>query len=131
MIAFSRLSTGPNFLPGRIRIAAVAQTASGSHTAPIATWCRAPMHKVPQERKPVGLTWQSRPPSPNHVRRAGRAVAIRACFLGASFVLAAARLLLRMGLLRSGDAATALRWSSRLTATGMQLWRQRRLRERR
>ena len=128
MIAVRRLSTEPTFLD--CRIAATVQATIWRHTAPIAARCRAPTLQVPQAQKLVGLTWQSRQPPSRRIRRASRAVAIRVCFLGASCVLTAARLLLRTGLLRSGDIATALRWSSRLAATGMRLWRRGRLRSR-
>jgi hypothetical protein len=128
MIAFRRLSTGPTFLDRRIAATALATTRS--HPAPIAAGCRVSTLQVPQAQKLVGLTWQSRLSPSRRIRRVGRAVAIRACFLGASCVLAAARLGRRTGLLGSGDVATALRWSSRLVATGMRLWRRGRLRAR-
>jgi hypothetical protein len=127
MIAFRRLSTGPTFLDRRIAATALATT--WSHPAPIAAGCRVSALQV-QAQKLVGLTWQSRLSPSRRIRRVGRAVAIRACFLGASCVLAAARLGRRTGLLGSGDVATALRWSSRLVATGMRLWRRGRLRAR-
>jgi hypothetical protein len=78
-----------------------------------------------------GQAWQSHPPSLMRIRRATRGAAIRACFFGASLVLAGACLLRSTGLLTSADAARAFRWSSRLTALAMRLWRQGRSRARR
>jgi hypothetical protein len=130
MIAFRRLSIGLTF-PGCFRTAAIVQATTGNHTTPIAAWRQACTLQLPQAGKLTALTWQSRLSPSRGIRRAGRAVAIRLCFLGASFMLTAARLLLRAGLLRSGDMAAALHWSSRLIAAAMQLWRQRRSDERR
>jgi hypothetical protein len=130
MIAFRRLSTGPT-LPDLIRTAADSQVAAWGRTAPVAVGCRAPALMVLQGQNYPGLTWQSGPLAPTHVRSVARVILIQACFLGAGIVLAAAHLLLRADLLRSDDATTALRWSSRLTGTAMRLWRRGRLRARR
>jgi hypothetical protein len=122
MLAFHRLSTGPT-LPDLIRDAADAQAAAWSRSMPLAAWCRAPTVLMLQAQGCPALRWQSAPPSPQRVRRAGRAVGMQVCFASAAIVLATARLLLRAGLLRSNEAATALSWSSRLAAAGMRLWR--------
>jgi hypothetical protein len=105
MTAFSRFSTGWT-LPDLIRMAVLGK-----------------VH--------LGQAWQSHPPPLMRIRRATRAATIRACFSGASLVLAGARLLQSTGLLRSADAARAFHWSSRLTALAMRLWRQGRSRPRR
>jgi hypothetical protein len=129
MTAFRRFSTRPG-LPDGTRGAEDDQAANWHRTVPIAAWSRTPTFLVLQGQERSGLSRQSRAPSPGHVRRAGRTVAVRACFLGPKTVLAAAHLLLSAGLLRSGGAGKAQRWSSRLTATGMRLWRHGRLRTR-
>lgn len=105
MTAFSRFSTGW-ILPDLIRMA------------------------VRVERQ-SGRAWQSHPPSAMRIRRATRSATIRVCFFGASLVLTGARVLRSTGLLRPADAARAFRWSSRLTALAMWLWRQGRSRARR
>jgi hypothetical protein len=103
MTAFRRHSAGS--LPDFIRMTADGQGAS-------------------RRRKHPVRASGSRPPSLMRIRRATRAATIRACFFGASLVLAGTRLLRITGLLKSADAATAFRWSSRLTALAMRLWRQ-------
>ena len=135
MIAVRRLATAP-ILPDLSHPAANVQSAAWGPTLPLAVWCRPTALLILRGHEPPGTgsaPARSRPSGSRlaaHVRRAGRAIMMRGCFLAARLAIMAARLLLRVGLLTSEDAATVLRWSSRLIATGMLLWRQGRLRTR-
>jgi hypothetical protein len=48
---------------------------------------------------------------------------MRACFAGATFVLMAARVLLRLGLVTPVCAARAFQLATRLTRIGLDIWR--------
>lgn len=130
MMCFQRLSTGPT-LPDLIRADADIRAAASSRALPLAVWCRhSTLLMVRGYNRDVANLAMTLPPGPvlpAPVRRAGRAIAVRVCFLAASSVLIAARLLLRAGLVRPNDAELALRWSSGLARIGMRLWRRGRL----
>ena len=113
-----------------MRSAPDAQSAAWNPTLPLAVWCRPTAllilrgHESPRTGSAPARSWPFGPILAGHVRRTGRAILMRGCFLTAKVAIVAARLLLGAGLLTSEDAATVLRWSSRLIATGMLLWRQ-------
>jgi hypothetical protein len=48
---------------------------------------------------------------------------MRACLVGAALVLMAARMLLRLGLVTPACAAGAFQLATRLTRTGLDIWR--------
>jgi hypothetical protein len=103
---------------------------------PLAVWCRPAAFLILRDREDPGAI-----STPTRSRRHGaapesrisrvvQAILMQGCFLAARLVLMAARLLMQLGLVRPGDVATALRWSSGLAATGMRFWRRGRLRAR-
>jgi hypothetical protein len=107
-----------------------AQSAALNPTIPLAVWCRPAALLILRGRECPGAgsaPARSRPPGSrltDHIRLMCRAIMMRSCLLAARLAILAARLLLLMGLLTSENAASVLRWSSRLIATGMLLWRQ-------
>lgn len=128
MIEFRRLSTGPT-LSEVIRAAAEAQASAWNRMMPLAVWCRPATFLMLRQQEPSrpvsGLIHPSQVSSspPRRTRRMGQASLVKGCFLAASLVLTTTRLLLRAALLSSEEAGRSLRWSSRLTRTGMRLWR--------
>jgi hypothetical protein len=129
MIPFGRLSAGPT-LPDLIRQAANAQAAAVSRPLPLAAWCRGPVLVALREQECPVLTWHSTPPFRQRLRNADQGIMMRGYVTSAMIMLAAAHLLLDAGLMRARDARMAFRWSSRLTAKGMGLWRRGRSRVR-
>jgi hypothetical protein len=126
MISFQRLSTIPT-LPDLIRADADVRAAAVCRVLPVAVWCRPSTLLVLRGHNYCALVSPPGSLLPVPLRRAGRTMAIRVCFLAAGSVLTAARLLLRAGFLAPNDIALALRWSSGLARTGMRLWRRGRL----
>ena len=98
---------------------------------PAIVWCRHSTLLVMRGDGDFGTRFAMGAPQapllPAPLRRAGRTMAMRSCFLSASLVLVAARGLLRVGFLAPNDAERPLRWASGLVRIGMRLWRKNRI----
>jgi hypothetical protein len=135
MIAARSFSTKMT-APALNRPAMHGHASTWSHALPLAVWCRPSTFLMLRESGNPGAG--SAPPRSNRhgrspesrISRAVRAIMMQGCFLAARLVLMSARRLLRLGLVRPDAIATALRWSSGLTAVGMRFWRDGRLRPR-
>lgn len=126
MIQFQRLSTGPT-LPDLIRADADVRAAASGRLLPIEVWCRQSTLLVLRGQGEAVSRLPSGPLLPARVRRVGRTVTIRLCFLIASGMLTITQLLIKAGMLKPNESARPLRWSLGLVRTGMQLWRDSRL----
>jgi hypothetical protein len=135
MIAARNFSTGMT-APALNRPAMHGQASTWSGTLPLAVWCRPSAFLILRESgnpgaasAPIRCNRPGAPPE-SRISRAVGAIMMQGCFVAARLVLMSARRLLRLGLVRPDAIATALRWSSGLTATGMRFWRHGRLRPR-
>ena len=122
MNAFLCVSPGLT-LPDLIRLSrAVSAETSHCHD-PRKAGCKT-LNVLWAEGEGHGVTgYHTQPSSTPPARRVVRAVRVRALFGAASVVLAMAQRLQRGGVLTPDQAALAFRWSGKLSAKAMAIWR--------